>query len=128
PDDDQEDAARDARGVKDDSMNGDLGVFLNLDAVVTFWTLEPIFEAQFGVFFDVAYVRDLRGDFYDTSSFNAERDLKYGAGIEIIGFPLFARSLYLRGSLGFDLRRVAEGEDPLDSDVREIFIGLGHHY
>ncbi len=128
PDDDQEDAARDARGVADDSMNGDLGVFLNLDAVVTVWTLEPIFEAQFGVFFDVAYVRDTRGDFYESSSFDAERDLKYGAGIEIIGFPLFARSLYIRGSLGFDLRRVAEGEDPLDSEVREIFIGLGHHY
>lgn len=128
PDDTQDDAARDARGVADDAMNGDLGVFLNLDAVVTVWTLEPIFEAQFGVFFDVAYVRDLRGDFYESSSFDAERDLKYGAGIELIGFPLFARSLYLRGSLGFDLRRVAEGEDPLDGNVREIFIGLGHHY
>ena len=127
-DEDQDDAADAARGILNDTMNGDLGLFTNLDAVVTVWTLEPIFEAQFGVFFDVALVRDTRGTFYESTAFNAERDLRYGGGIEVIGFPLFARSLYVRGSLGFDLRSVAEGEDPLDGDVREIFIGLGHHY
>ncbi|MFP4153184.1 MAG: hypothetical protein ACLFSV_10100, partial [Alkalispirochaeta sp.] len=111
-----------------DTMNGDLGLFLNLDAVITVWTLEPIFEAQFGTFFDIAYVRDLRGDFYDETAFESERDLRYGAGIEIVGFPLFARSLYIRGSLGFDLFEINDGTDPLSSDAREIFIGLGHHY
>jgi len=127
-DEDQDDAAQGARGVLNDTMNGDLGLFLNLDAVITVWTLEPIFEAQFGTFFDVAYVRDLRGDFYEKTAFDADRDLRYGAGIEVIGFPLFARSLYIRGSLGFDLLEVNDGASPLSSEAREIFIGLGHHY
>jgi hypothetical protein len=105
---DQDDAAKAARGVLNDAMNGDLGVFLNLDTIITFWTLEPIFEAQFGAFFDIAYVRDLRGDFYEKTAFDSDRDLRYGAGIEIVGFPLFARSLYVRGSLGFDLVAINE--------------------
>lgn len=127
-DEDQDDAAKAARGVLNDTMNGDLGVFLNLDTIITFWTLEPIFEAQFGAFFDIAYVRDLRGDFYEKTAFDPERDVRYGAGIEIVGFPLFARSLYVRGSLGFDLVAINEGTAPLSSEAREIFIGLGHHY
>jgi len=127
-DEDQDDAAKAARGVLDNTMNGDLGLFLNLDAAVTVWTVKPVFEAQFGVFLDVAYVRDLRGDFYPDTSFQSDRDLRYGAGIEVVGFPLFARSLYLRGSLGTDLVAVSEGTNPLSSKIREIFIGLGHHY
>ena len=127
-DEDQDDAAEEARGILNDEMNGDLGVFLNLDAVLTVWTLEPIFEAQVGAFFDTAFVRDTRGDFYPSSDFDQERDLRFGSGIEVVGFPLFARSLYIRGSLGFDLRKIAQGDSPLSGDVREIFIGLGHHY
>ncbi len=127
-DEDQDDAAKEARGILNDRMNGNLGLFLNLDAAVTVWTLEPIFEMQFGGFFDVAMVRDLRGDFYDDSSFNLNRDVKFGGGIEVIGFPLFARSLYIRGSYGVDLGEVADGTSPLDGQIREIFIGLGHHY
>ncbi len=125
---DQDDAGKAARGVLDDSMNGDFGLFFNLDAVVTIWTLRPVFEAQFGAFIDIAYVRDLRGDFYEESTFRINRDLRYGAGIEVVGFPLFARSLYLRGSVGTDLLAVREGTPPLSSEIREIFIGLGHHY
>jgi hypothetical protein len=127
-DEEQDDAAADARGILNDTMQGDLGVFANLDAVITMWTLEPLFEAQFGVFFDTALIRDLRGDFYDSTGFDGERDLRFGSGIEVIGFPLFARSLYVRGSLGFDLREIADGTHPLDGNAREIFIGLGHHY
>ena len=127
-DKEQDDAAKAARGVLNDTMNGDLGLFLNLDAIITFWTLEPIFEAQFGTFFDIAYVRDVRGDFSEKTAFDANRDLRYGAGIEIVGFPLFARSLYVRGSLGFDLIEINDGAAPLSSEAREIFIGLGHHY
>lgn len=120
--DDQDDAAEDIRGVLDDEMIGDIGLFLNTDVALKVWTLEPIFEMQWAAFFDVAYVTDTEG------SVDEENDLRYGAGIEIIGFPLFARSLYLRGSLGFDLKRIMDGESWTDGDVREIFIGLGHHY
>lgn len=127
-DDDQDDAAEEARGILNDHMNGDLGLFVNLDAIVTVMTVPRIFEAQLGGFFDVACVRDLTETFYDDTSFDAERDLKFGGGIEVVVFPLFARSLYVRASYGVDLREVAEGTSPLDGDVREIFFGLGHHY
>ncbi len=127
-DEDQSDAAKAARGVLNDDMNGDVGLFLNLDATVTFWTLRPIFEAQVGVFFDTAYVRDTEGAFYGDTSFEAERDLLFGSGIEVVGFPLFARSLYIRASLGSNVRAVLDGANPLSSEAREIFFGLGHHY
>ncbi|TVR71067.1 MAG: hypothetical protein EA427_04810 [Spirochaetaceae bacterium] len=125
---DQDNAARHARGILNDRMNGDLGVFLNLDISVTLWTLRPIFEMQIGTFFDVAYVADTRGDFYESTSFERERDLKFGSGIAVIGFPLFARSLFVRGSYGVDLDLVRKGMSPLDGRAREIFIGLGHYY
>lgn len=124
----QDDAAAPIRGVLDDAMKGDLGLYLNLDVSATFWTLRPLFEAQAGTFVDIAFVRDLRGAFYGSTAFDAARDLRVATGIEFIAFPLFARSLYLRGSFGFDVRRVLEGASPLDSEVREIFIGVGHHY
>lgn len=128
-DEDQDDAARDARGILNDRMNGDVGVFLNTDVAVTLWTLRPIFEMQVGTFFDVAYVRDTRGDFHESTSFDRKRDLKFGGGIAVVGFPLFARSLFIRGSYGVDLDLVVdEGVSPLDGRAREIFIGLGHHY
>lgn len=127
-DEDQDDAARFVRGILNNRMNGDLGVFLNTDAAFTLWTLRPIFEMQVGTFVDVAYVRDTRGDFYDSPSFDRERDLKFGGGIAVVGFPLFARSLFLRGSYGVDLGLVRDGVSPLASKAREIFIGLGHHY
>ncbi|MFP4426571.1 MAG: hypothetical protein ACLFPP_08945 [Spirochaetaceae bacterium] len=120
--DDQTDGAEDIRGVLNDEMVGDIGLFLNTDVALKVWTLEPIFEMQWAAFFDVAYVTDTEG------SFDEENDLRYGAGIEIIGFPLFARSLYLRGSLGFDVKRIVDGASWTSGDVREIFIGLGHHY
>ncbi|MEX2442797.1 MAG: hypothetical protein WD492_04295 [Alkalispirochaeta sp.] len=127
-DEEQDNAATDARGILNDTMQGDLGIFANLDALITVWTLDPLFEAQFGVFFDTALVSDLQGDFYESTGFDSHRDLRFGSGIEVIGFPLFARSLYVRGSLGFDLREIADGAHPLDNNAREIFIGLGHHY
>lgn len=128
-DPDQDDAAKQIRGVLNDRMNGDVGMILNLDSILTVWTLRPLFEAQVGLFFDTALVLDTRGDFDNDSAFVSDRDLRYGTGLEVVGFPLFARSLYIRGSYGFDVRDVIqEGLSPLDSNVREIFIGLGHHY
>lgn len=124
----QSNAARYARGILNDRMNGDLGVFLNTDVSFTVWTLRPLFEMQVGTFLDVAYVADTRGDFYESTSFDRERDLKFGTGVAVIGFPLFARSLFVRGSYGVDLDLVRDGVSPLDSKAREIFIGLGHFY
>jgi len=49
-------------------------------------------------------------------------------GLEVVTFPLFMRSFYIRISVGLDLRAaVAEKAIP-QGDHREIFVGLGHHY
>ena len=119
---DQDDGAKEIRGVLDDEMVGDLGLFLNTDVALKVWTLEPLFEMQWALFFDTAMVTDT-GAAYDDSE-----DLRYGAGVEVIGFPLFARSLYLRGSLGFDINEIMEGVSWTNGNAREVFIGLGHHY
>lgn len=118
----QNDGAKEIRGVLDDKMTGDLGLFLNTDAALKVWTLEPIFEMQWSLFFDIAMVTNTAQNFEDSE------DIRYGTGIEVIGFPLFARSLYLRGSLGFDIREIEEGANWTDGNAREIFIGLGHFY
>lgn len=119
---DQDDGAKDIRGVLDNKMTGDLGLFLNTDAALKVWTLEPLFEMQWSLFFDLAMVTNT------ANGFDADEDLRYGAGIEVIGFPLFARSLYLRGSLGFDIKEIRDGASWTDGNSREIFIGLGHFY
>lgn len=128
---DQDNAAEDIRGVLNDTMRGNLGFFLNLDATVTALTIPRLLEGQVNLFFDTGYVTELDSD--SATPFmpyeSGRRDLKFGTGVELIGFPLFARSLYLRVSYGIDLLRVvSDGDSPLDSRARVIFIGLRHHY
>ncbi len=124
---DQDNAAEDIRGVLNDTMRGDLGLFLNLDATVTVLTIPRLAEGQLNVFFDTGFVRELGGP--SGLAATGRRDVKFGTGLEVVGFPLFARSLYLRISYGIDLWRVIDdGDSPLDSRARVIFIGLRHHY
>lgn len=122
------------RGILDDRLRGDAGLFINTDIAVKMWTwfLAPYFEVQAGPFFDFALVKN-RGDYFKLD------EMYYGGGIQVVVFPKFARSLYLRASLGFDLEAVLDdyqirGFAPrLDDDGKrwkrwEAFIGLGHHY
>ncbi len=117
------------RGVLDDRLRGDRGIFVNADFLVSMWTwfLEKWFEVQAGPFLDVGYVHPKNASF-------SKDDIWYGGGIQVIVFPKFARSLYIRASLGFDLQAVYEnkrltGNSPRDGEsVHEIFIGLGHAY
>ena len=125
---DQNDAGAFARGVVDDSINGDLGVALNTDAAITVVYLDRFAEGHLNLFADGAYVVDTTGEFDAKTSAHDYSPLRSGVGVEVIVFPLFARSLYVRLSFGTDLVHIVRGGDPLDTDKREIFIGLGHFY
>lgn len=123
---DQTDAAEDIRGVLNDTMQGNLGLFFNLDATVTALTIPRLLEGHVNLFFDGGYVVDTRSG---ENASERNRSIKYGTGVELIGFPLFARALYLRVSYGIDVWRVLDdGMSPTDSRARVIFIGLRHHY
>jgi hypothetical protein len=117
------------RGILDDRLMGDAGIFLNTDFLLKMWLwkLDKVFEVQAGPFIDMALVKR-KGE-----SFNLG-DLWYGGGVQVLVFPKFARSLYIRASLGFDLEAVLEdgglsGSASRDGKKKwEMFIGLGHHY
>ncbi|MFW5729023.1 MAG: hypothetical protein ACOCYG_05115, partial [Spirochaetota bacterium] len=105
------------RGILDDRFEGKAGAYLNADATLKVWTIGNFVEGQGSGFIDVGAIHDFETDF------DLSEDVHASGGIEAIGFPLFARSLYMRISVGFDLKRVL-----LDRafDQREIFIGFGH--
>ncbi|MFQ3621716.1 MAG: hypothetical protein SNJ78_12335 [Spirochaetales bacterium] len=118
------------RGILDDRLQGNLVLYVNTDLLIKMWTwfLDPYLEVQMGPFFDYALTKRKE------QALDWSKDNWYGGGIEVIVFPRFARSLYIRGSIGWDLEAVWEdkkltGTSPKDGYKRyEIFIGLGHHY
>ncbi len=117
-----DDAAGPIRGVLNDKMEGDVGFYWNTDITLKVWTIGNFVEGQGSIFFDGGVVTT-RDEPWDPT-----RDFKWGLGIEAIGFPLFARSLYVRISLGFDIRQVISAGELGGARKREIFIGLGHLY
>lgn len=54
------------------------------------------------------------------------QDMLFTAGIEIIAFPAFMRSLYVRASIGYNLNKLVETGHLPKWD--ELFVGIGHHY
>ncbi len=117
-----DDAAGPIRGVLNDKMEGDVAFYWNTDVTLKVWTIGNFVEGQGSIFFDGGVVTT-RDEPWDPT-----RDFKWGLGIEAIGFPLFARSLYVRISLGFDIRQVISAGELGGARKREIFIGLGHQY
>jgi hypothetical protein len=55
-------------------------------------------------------------------------DMIFSGGLELILFPAFMRSIYLRISLGYNLNEFAAAKKIPSGSNREIFIGLGHFY
>jgi hypothetical protein len=87
------------------------------------------FDLHFSPFFDMALFKGPYNRFKDVidegSNFNF-REALYSAGVEIIVFPAFMRSLYLRASVGYNIKEIIKTGDIPKWD--EIFIGIGHHY
>ncbi|TVQ40434.1 MAG: hypothetical protein EA384_03375 [Spirochaetaceae bacterium] len=106
----------------EDRLRGEYGAYANVDLAVSVFRWGRFAEGQGAVFLDVGATGNLEDGLIDPD------DILFGGGIEIFGFPLFSRALYLRASLGFDLRAVVDETTLRGSEKRDIFIGLDHHY
>ena len=124
-----EDAGSDIRGILDSRIDAKSGFFANFDFPIKMWIwfLDRWFEGHISPFFDYGLVQ-APGESYDFSNG------WYGIGMEGFAFPKFARSIYLRMSLGLDLEAMIEGAGIGDSAPRdgepiyEVYLGLGHYY
>ena len=137
------DSAETLRGIINNRLRAEYLLSLNMDLpfrILRFYPSELFnnhklryfnFELHTSPFFDFAMAKGThkqsgsRDDPYEEISFRFDEAL-YGAGMELIVFPAFMRSLYLRLSVGYDLRGISGFRDILNWD--EIFIGIGHHY
>jgi hypothetical protein len=75
------------------------------------------FELQLSPIFDIAFYKS---PFHENSI--SMDNLLYTGGLEMVIFPYFMRSLYLRLSMAWNLSEFNQGKN------REIFVGIGHHY
>lgn len=124
------------RGILDDAVDAKYGVFFSAELpirVIRFlpskwfgigWMRVFDFEQHWSPFADFGMVDS--GD--EEGARFAIEDAYLSGGLEIITFPLFMRSLYIRISFGVDLRDAYEQRTIPEGDGREIFIGIGHHY
>jgi hypothetical protein len=132
--DDSYDLGGDAlRGYKDDQLELTQRLSLNLDFpfrlirfVPSEWTGKKKvrvfdFEQHWAPFIDIAM---LEGNGYEFTP----GDMVVCAGLEILVFPLTWRSLYIRGSAGWNIREWVKSGTMPGGIFREIFVGVGHFY
>ncbi len=139
PDDDSDEAGGVVRGVINNRTDTDVALALNIDLPVRVLRFVPYewfgrnwmklfqFEQHWSPFLDASLGH------YDGTWFNPA-DGWYGAGLEVITFPLIMRSFYVRISLGWSVADVlstsslAEDSPRDGKSVSEFYFGLGHHY
>lgn len=123
------------RGILDKSIVAQYGLYFNADFPFRLIQFVPSqwfknrkyaffdFEQQWGPFIDMALLNDpVHG-----TSFSLN-DMFVTGGLEVVTFPLFMRSFYIRISVGLDLRAAISEKTIPQGDHREIYVGLGHHY
>ncbi|TVR04533.1 MAG: hypothetical protein EA403_04840 [Spirochaetaceae bacterium] len=111
------------RGIRrtgGDGVRGEFGGYSNVDVYGRMFRWERFVEGHLGLFLDIGAANTFEAGIDPD-------DFAFGSGVEVILFPLFARALSLRASLGFDLRAAVEDREG-GSRRREIFIGIDHHY
>jgi hypothetical protein len=131
------------RGIVNNRIRSEYMLSLNIDLpfrLLRFYPSELFgnsklrffdFELHTSPFLDFALVEGLykqsgsREEPYEEIRFSSD-DAFYCGGIEIMIFPAFMRSLYLRLSVGYDLMKIVNTRSLPKWD--EIFIGIGHHY
>jgi hypothetical protein len=127
------------RGILNTRASTDAAVVLNLDLPVRVlrfmpyeWFNQPWmrffqFEQHWGPFLDLSLGH------YGDAWFDPDKGW-YGAGLEVLTYPLAMRSFYVRISLGFSIPDILalgsfQGISPRDNrGISEVFIGIGHHY
>ena len=134
-DDPKDDAGEALRGIMDADVTADKYLFLNVDVPVRVISFMPYkwfgkkwmkvfeFEQHWSPFVDLGFVEDDEHGL----SFSAS-DALVAAGLEVITFPKFMRSFYIRISAGFDLRTAWEERQRPGLGDLELFIGLNHSY
>ncbi len=117
------------RGIKNNRLEGDSALLVNLDFPITF-PLGPLkrwFDAHISPFFDYALVKPVDGNFNIAEGW-------YGAGLEGFAFLNASRSFYARMSFGLDMEAIFQGTGILDeaprdgSSIWEFKFVVGHHY
>ena len=136
------------RGVLNNDIRAEYMFSMNLDfpiRLLRFWPSEWFnkpklhffdFEVHLSPFVDVALLQgpysELKDDYYEGSKFFSLSDMIATAGFEVIVFPGFLRSFYIRFSAGYNLRKIKdEGFSYYAGFIPkwdEIFIGVDHHY
>lgn len=134
-DDPYTDAAEPLRGIMNADVTADYYTYLNVDVPVRVISFMPYkwfgkkwmkvfeFEQHWSPFVDVGFVKDDEHGL----SFSAS-DALIAGGLEVITFPKFMRSFYIRISAGFDLRTALEERQRPGLGDLELFIGLNHMY
>ena len=135
------------RGVLDDDLRAEYMFSLNLDfpfRLLRFWPSEWFsnpklhlfdFEMHVSPFTDLALLKgpysELNDDYSKGTTFSLG-DMINTAGLEVIVFPGFFRSFYIRGSVGYNLKKIRDEGLALKwgffPDWNEIYIGVDHYY
>lgn len=118
------------RGIRDKRISGDTALTFNLD-FPCYFPLGPLkrwFSAQISPFIDYALVKPNNSDFI------LNKASWFGSGLEGFAYLNNSRSIYLRVSLGVDIKEIGMGtsvteRSPVDGDkLWELTIMVGHHY
>jgi hypothetical protein len=136
------------RGVLSDQLRATQMLSLSVDLPIRIMDFLPskwtgirglgIFDCEihFSPFADLALLEGplnrLKKNIYDGTRFEPD-DIVSTVGLEVIAFSYRFRSIRLRGSVGYNLRKmIEEGPPPLKwgffPQWDEIFIGLDHEY
>jgi hypothetical protein len=83
------------------------------------------FELHFSPFIDLAAFEGINSNEYTEYHF---KEVFPTAGFELIAFPLSWRSIFLRGSIGWDMVRWVNQNSMPGGTAREIYIGVGHFF
>jgi hypothetical protein len=123
------------RGILDKDIHANYMLSLNFDFPVRIlqfmpsgWFSRPKlrvfdFEAQLSPVLDMALYHDPG----DTGAFGSKNILAAG-GVELFVFPAFFRAVYLRASIGWNLKAIVKNPSGDTFKNFEYFLGLGHYY
>lgn len=137
------------RGVINNDLRAQYMLSLNLDLpfrILRFFPSEWFnypklhlfdFEMHVAPFIDLALAESPYYD-YNVNSFDglkfSFKDMIMTSGFEVIVFPAFFRSFYIRGSVGYNISYLIDRDKTPDlkwgffPQWNEIYIGIGHHY
>jgi hypothetical protein len=125
------------RGMRNKALNANYMLSINIDLPFRLLFFIPSaafnnrklraldFEMHFSPFLDIALLDGPDPNKNDDYTFD---QVITTAGFEFIAYPLSWRSLFFRGSIGWNMREWLKRQNPPGGDYREIYIGIGHFF